>query len=226
MLSRRHRGPGSLATDRRVRWQTALFILGNVLAISLALIILFVAVPQEESVASEALDLPPYFSRSFPASPVTDRPPSTTESASVSTSSLVSSSTTSSSPSPIPTLSPKLRVRPVISSTNWPDPSIVLGPDDTWYSFTTSNGTYHAGYAYSKNFLNWTLATEDALPMVGLRFVVIETCSPKYLLSFQVGQWVTSADNPRVGTHRVWACDVIQLVRTVYASLDIFQPDM
>jgi hypothetical protein len=75
--------------------------------------------------------------------------------------------------------------RPAIER-DFADPSIIQGPDG-WYSFATSNRAVHVQSAYSKDFVNWTLRNEDAMPTLP--------------------RWVNAADPA------VWAPDVIRNVR-------------
>ena len=189
----------------RAGWHVAAWIIGQGLLIVIAVLILYVGVEQSESVISELLyrtdDLPYGFtierigdgkehnlqalqtdlsSLVVPTSTQSPRPSSTTTSA---------APTQTNVPANLPKLSQNLIVRPVLDS-NFADPSLIH-VNGTFYSFATSNGTYHAQCAYSTNLLNWTWGGFDALP--------------------KVGQWVASADEDRVAAHRVWAPDCHQL---------------
>lgn len=55
---------------------------------------------------------------------------------------------------------------PVITA-NFPDPSVVQTPSGEWYAFATNNGVYNAQVAVSKDFENWTVLNQDALPNMG-----------------------------------------------------------
>lgn len=63
--------------------------------------------------------------------------------------------------------------QPIMVVENFPDPGL-LEYNGTWYAFATNPKKFdqnvypHVPMAVSYNFINWTLLSQDALPVVGL----------------------------------------------------------